>query len=75
MGFKSIISQMDFFSHSQFLRYNNNETYRTFTGGITSILIIALFVGIFFNTMMNTFDKKIIVGSSSTKHQPDPTSF
>ena len=75
MGFKSIISQMDFFSHNQFLRYKHTETFRTFTGGLISILIIALFVGIFFNTMMNTFNKKIIISSSSTEHHLDPTYF
>jgi hypothetical protein len=67
MGFfknaSEFVKEMDFFSHAQFLRYRSEDNYRSLTGGIVSILLIAIFIGIFSNLAIDTFSKNIIVSN------------
>lgn len=66
---------MDLFAHSQFLRYRSEESYRTITGGIASLLLIGLFIGIFWTLVVSTFNYSIITSQSETVYEADPTPY
>jgi hypothetical protein len=72
-SFKSFVYKCDFFSTSEFLRYNHEESYRTLTGGTCSIMIVIIFSIIFANLGIQTVNKSIISSSSTTVKVPDPT--
>ena len=54
------IKLFDLFSLTQFLRYNQDEDYKTFSGGVTSILVVAIFIGLFANNAISTVNKTAI---------------
>ncbi len=69
------IKEMDLFAHSQFLRYRSEESYRTITGGIVSLLLIGLFIGIFWTMVIGTFSYSIITSQSESVYEADPTAY
>lgn len=71
--FREFILEWDFFSHSSFHRYKEREAYRTLTGGVVSFILVALFVGIFFNMTIDTFRNDIITAEKTLKYEDDPS--
>ena len=69
------IRTFDLFSLSQFLRYRQDEDYKTISGGITSILVVTIFVILFANNALSTVNKTNISWSSTTENafEPAPT--
>ena len=63
----------DFFQTSKLLRYNKDAEYKSVTGGITSISVVAIFCILFFNMGLRTIRKEIITSSTSTKNDIDPS--
>lgn len=53
----------DIFSTSEFLRYDSEPEYRTYTGAICSIITVVSFCAIFINVIVSTFAKTEIVWS------------
>ena len=51
------IKFFDLFALTQFLRYNQDEDYKTVSGGITSIMVVAIFSVLFFGNAVGTFNK------------------
>ena len=47
--FKEAFKLVDVFSTTEFLRYKGDPEYRTVTGGVTSLVIIVLFLTLFFS--------------------------
>ena len=66
---------MDLFAHNQFLRYRSEESYQTITGGIVSILLIGLFIGIFWTLVISTFSYSLITSQSETIYEADPSPY
>ena len=69
------IKEMDLFAHGQFLRYRSEDSYRTITGGIVSLLLIGLFIGIFWTMVIGTFSYSIITSQSENIYEADPTAY
>ena len=47
----------DLFSLSQFLRYNQDEDYKTVSGGVTSLIVIAIFSALFAGNALSTINE------------------
>jgi hypothetical protein len=62
----SFFRAFDLFSLTQFLRYNQDEDYKTVSGGVTSLLVVAIFIALFADTALATFDKTQVSWSTST---------
>ena len=71
-NFVEAVKEMDGFSHTQFLRYRQEDSYRTFLGGCTTISLIILFIGMFANMIIDTIGKNIISGSTTKVFQMNP---
>ena len=63
----------DLFSISQFLRYNQDEDYRTVSGGITSLLVVSIFAILFAGNAISTLNKTDIAWSSTKEFQFEPS--
>lgn len=64
--FKELFLKCDIFSTSEFLRYNEEPEYRTYTGAFCSVVTVLIFCGIFMNVMISTFAKTEIIWSLNT---------
>jgi uncharacterized protein with PQ loop repeat len=62
----------DLFSLTQFFRYNQDEDYKTVSGGVTSILVVGIFIILFSGNAINTIDKTDITWSATTEHSFEP---
>ena len=62
--FTDFIKVFDLFSLSQFLRYRQDEDYKTVSGGITSLLVVGIFVALFADNALGTFRKTSISWSA-----------
>jgi hypothetical protein len=51
--FKNLVHNADFFSTTQLIRYQEDPDFKTFTGGIFSIVIVALLATIFGNMALS----------------------
>ena len=64
MKFKESLAEgiklFDLFSSTQFLRYKQDEDYKTISGGLTSILVVAIFSALFAGNAIATFQKTSI---------------
>lgn len=63
---KELLKFCDLFSTSQFLRYKNDEDYKTASGGICSLIVVTIFMIMFMNTAMQTIDKSNITWTSTS---------
>lgn len=70
---KNIILECDFFAHSTFQRYKEEESYRTLMGGVISIVLVILFIAVFFSLAISTLTHSIIFSSTSTSYLSDPS--
>ena len=70
---KEFILECDLFSHSSLHRFKEKEKYRTLTGGVVSFILVALFVGIFFNMTIDTFQNNIITAKITLNYDDDST--
>ena len=51
------VKNFDLFSLTQFLRYRQDEDYTTASGGITSIVIVGVFIIFFASNAISTVNK------------------
>lgn len=72
-SFRQLLVKFDFFPATQFLRYKGSTEYRTATGGIFTILIIAIFCILFFNALLDIIAKKNVTLKTDVQHQSDPS--
>ena len=56
-GFAKFLRFFGLFPNSTFLRYNGEPEYTTITGGVLSILILAVFIILFANMGVRTANK------------------
>lgn len=70
---KSFAKNCDLFSTSQFLRYREDEDYKTASGGICSLIVIAVFMVLFMNTAIQTIDMNNITWTSTSEYSFDPS--
>lgn len=70
---KQFILECDFFAHGSLQRYRQEQSYRTFAGGLISIIFVLLFAVMFSNLIVQTFSKNIIVSQTSTTYDDEPT--
>jgi hypothetical protein len=57
----------DLFSLTQFLRYNQDEDYKTVSGGITSLLVVGIFGVLFAGNAIATVNKTDIFWETSSE--------
>lgn len=57
---KNFIKMNDFFHSIQFLRYEKENDYRTFTGGLISLVIITVILIGFAQMIISTFNLSTI---------------
>ena len=70
---KGAILDSDIFAHTTLNRYRGGDSYATITGGVVSIGLVCLFVGLFSNMLMDTFNENIINAQMSLYIDDDPT--
>lgn len=70
---RDLLCTFDLFSTSQFLRYRKDDAYQTVSGGLTSLLVIAIFCVLFANTALDTINRSIINWTSKTENYFEPT--
>ncbi len=63
----------DLFSTTSFLRYKRDDSYNTASGGITSLIVITIFMVLFANTAILTLNKSIINWTSTTENYFEPS--
>jgi hypothetical protein len=68
-----MVKDLDFFEHQSLLRYQREPGYKTLTGGIVSLLLILIFVGLFANLVIDTFNNSIITDGTNVSYDSDPT--
>lgn len=69
----NLLKKFDLFAISQFLRYQDDNDFKTASGGIFSILIITVFLVLFMNTAIETINKQIINWTATTSNYLEPT--
>lgn len=55
--FKNLIHNADFFSTTQLIRYQDEPDFKTFTGGVFSLAIVAVIATIFFSMSLSTLNR------------------
>ncbi|CAD8200037.1 unnamed protein product [Paramecium pentaurelia] len=70
--FYSTIQQLDIFGQTITLNINKESNYKTFFGGISSILIIAILIAFFFSNVMDFLNQTEIIFSLETKFSINP---
>ena len=68
----NFIKLFDLFPANQFLRYKGEADYTTVTGGLTSLLILTVFMAMFASMGLQTAQRQIIFASASTTYETDP---
>ena len=66
---KQLLYRVDMFCSSELLRYNSETQYKTLTGGLLSLAIIAVIAGGFFNMVADTVNRVSITSSLVTNKQ------
>ena len=61
-----LIKVFDLFSLSQFLRYRQDEDYKTVSGGVTSLLVVGIFIILFADNALSTVNKTDIAWFANT---------
>ncbi|CAK58159.1 unnamed protein product (macronuclear) [Paramecium tetraurelia] len=67
-----IIQQLDIFGQTIALNINKQSSYKTFFGGISSILIIAILIAFFFSNVVDFLNQTDIIFSLETKFSVNP---
>jgi hypothetical protein len=70
---KSLVVSTDFFYSTRLLRYEEDNDYRTFTGGTVSLAIIVTILFGFANMILNTINLNTFTISTETIKSPVPT--
>ena len=77
MKCKSFLSEwtktFDLFSLSQFLRYKQDNDYKTVSGGLISLLVVAIFCFLFSSNAIATVNKTAIAWKSTVEDAFNPT--
>ena len=55
--FSEFFKLFDLFSLTQFLRYNQDEDYKTVSGGIVSLIVVSIFGVLFAGNALSTINK------------------
>ena len=71
----SLIKMLDLNSSSNFIRFNGDDSYSTVFGGLLSLFIISVFIGLFANTGLMTLNQEIISSTTDIQIDLDPTAF
>jgi hypothetical protein len=66
------VKKVDFFNSFQLLRYEKETEYRTFTGGLISVAIIATIVIAFASMILDTLNRSSIDFTQNTLRLTDP---
>ena len=69
----SFLKLFDLFSLTQFLRYNQDEDYKTVSGGVTSLLVIAIFTILFAGNAISTINKDLVTWETTKESFFEPT--
>ncbi len=70
---KGFIKGVDMFSHPASFRFNDEASYESLCGGVVSVMLVFIFVGVFFTTIRRTLDKDFII-SDLVIEQENPIS-
>lgn len=77
MKCKSFLSELaktfDLFSLSQFLRYKQDNDYKTVSGGLISLLVVGIFCFLFSSNAIATVNKTAIAWKSTVEDAFNPT--
>ena len=77
MKCKSFLSELtktfDLFSLSQFLRYKQDNDYKTVSGGLISLLVVGIFAFLFSSNAISTVNKTAIAWKSTIEDAFNPT--
>ena len=68
-----LIKFFDLFALTQFLRYNQDEDYKTISGGTTSLLVVVVFIYLFSGNTISTFNKTNITWSTTSENLFEPS--
>ena len=71
--FSELIKIFDLFSLTQFLRYKQDEDYKTFSGGVISLLVVGIFSSLFSSNAIATVNKTDITWKSTIEDDFNPT--
>lgn len=63
---RKLFKSFDLFSTSQFLRFQGEGEYKTASGGLCSLIVIAIFMALFMSTAIQTLNMQIITWSSTS---------
>lgn len=72
---KELFRSLDLFSVTQFLRYKQDESFKTVSGGVTSLIILIIFIVLFGNKAIQTINRSIINWTSTTENLYEPTPY
>ena len=67
------IKFFDLFSLTQFLRYKQDEDYKTVSGGLTSLFVVSIFIILFSSNAVSTINKTSISWEAITSYAFKPT--
>ena len=67
------IKFFDLFSLTQFLRYKQDEDYKTVSGGLTSLFVVCIFIILFSSNAVSTVNKTSISWEAITSYAFKPT--
>jgi hypothetical protein len=70
---KKAISSIDMFYSSEMLRYESDTQYKTITGGIITISIVAMVTIGFASMITDTLNRTAITSSLNIRKSNDPT--
>ena len=70
--FRNLVQEVDFFSTTQLIRYQEDPDFKTFSGGIFSIGIIALLATIFGNMALSAVRREQIDWSTEVRQEANP---
>jgi len=70
--FKTMVHNADFFSTTQLIRYQEDPDFKTVTGGLFSIAIIAVLGTIFYSMAMSALRREDIEWSSEVTQEANP---
>ena len=69
---RQLILNFDFFPTTQFLRYKGQSSYRTLTGGVFTIIIVAVFFWLFASALMDILNKNNVILDTNVHHHAIP---
>lgn len=70
---KKVVISIDMFYSSEMLRYDSDTEYKTITGGIITLSIVAMVTIGFASMIVDTFNRTAITSSLNIQKSNDPT--